>query len=76
MFFYPRISRKIEEVKEEPFHKVKELLLELSGLFGAVANRFYPCEWEIKEYITLNCDLKFPEPKEIKYNLYRYFSFL
>ena len=61
------IEKRIEEVKEEPFHKVKELLLELSGLFGAVANRFYPCEWEIKEYITLNCDLKFPEPKEIKY---------
>ena len=25
------IEKRIEEVKEEPFHKVKELLLELSG---------------------------------------------
>lgn len=60
------IEKKVEEVKGKPFEEVRILILELSALFGAVANQFYPCYWELDEFLVLRCNLKFPESKNIK----------
>ena len=38
-------------------------MLELSALFGAVANQFHPCQWKLQETLILNCDLEFLKVK-------------
>lgn len=60
------IEKKIEEVKGKPFEEVRILFLELSALFGAVANQFYPCHWTLNEFLILSCDLEFPESKNVE----------
>lgn len=55
------IEKKIEEQKEKPFEEVRRLLLELSALFGAVANQYSPCEWYLSE--NYGCQLRFVNPK-------------
>lgn len=57
------IEKKVEEVKEKSFEEVRNLLLELSALFGAVANQFYPCHWTLDEFLILSCRLEFPESR-------------
>lgn len=60
------IEKKVEEVKGKSFEEVRILFLELSALFGAVANQFYPCHWMLDEFLILSCDLKFPESKNVE----------
>lgn len=57
------IEKKVEEVKEKSFEEVRNLLLELSALFGAVANQFHPCQWKLEETMVLSCDLEFLKVK-------------
>lgn len=57
------IEKKVEEVKEKSFEEVRNLLLELSALFGAVANQFHPCQWRLKETMVLRCGLEFLKVK-------------
>lgn len=60
------IEKKVIEVKGKPFEEVRTFLLELSALFGAVANQFYPCYWKLNESLILSCDLEFPESLQSK----------
>lgn len=60
------IEKKVEEVKGKSFEEVHILFLELSALFGAVANQFYPCHWTLNEFLILSCDLEFPESKNVE----------
>ena len=57
------MEEKVLEIKEKSFEDVKNLLLELSALFGAVANQFHPCQWKLQETLILNCDLEFLKVK-------------
>lgn len=58
------IEEKVLEVKEKSFEEVRNLLLELSALFGVVANQFHPCQWKLEETMVLSCDLEFLEAKD------------
>lgn len=53
------IEKKILAVKEKPFEEVRNLLLELSALFGAVVNQYYSCQWSLNDDFCLSCSLEF-----------------
>lgn len=56
------IEKKIKDIKEKPFEEVRNFLLELSALFGAVVKKYCPCQWILNE--DGGCSLEFLKPRE------------
>lgn len=56
------IEKKIKEIKEKSFEEVRNFLLELSALFGAVVKKYCPCQWILNE--DDGCSLEFLKPEE------------
>lgn len=51
------IEKKIKDIKEKPFEEVRNFLLELSALFGAVVKKYCPCQWILND--NGGCSLEF-----------------
>lgn len=55
------IELRLLKAKDEPFDIIRELILEMSALFGAVVKQYTSCKWVLEEFdVTTCCVLEFP----------------